>query len=190
MKIVENKVVTLSGLKKEDYYVALSATSKYLTKIGVKEINGMDAHDFAIEALIQSARWGGRDFISRRAKLVIIDEIRDSTGSRRSQKSQEKHKPLKILNGQNGTIFEDFYIENNVDKEMEEIIESIKIPNDLKYIIYLKVFKKLTLKQIGFTVGMSESGVCTKLSDWKEKIKHAVKINMNDKERNHLIDKF
>ncbi len=187
MEIIENTILSLSDFKKEDYDTALSAVSKYLKRIGVKQIDGMEAHDFAVEAIMQSARWGGRDFIRRRAKLVVIEKIRDSTGSRRTINAQKKCRKAQVLNG---LSFESFYLENNIDKEVEELLESLEIPEDLKHIIYLRVFKNMTLKQIGFATGVSESGICGRIKKWKEKLKEAVKIKMNDKGRNHLLEKI
>jgi len=187
MEIIENTILNLSDFKKEDYDTALSAVSKYLKRIGVKQIDGMEAHDFAVEAIMQSARWGGREFIRRRAKLVVIEKIRDSTGSRRTINAQKKWRKAQVLNG---LSFESFYLENNIDKEVEELLESLEIPEDLKHIIYLRVFKNMTLKQIGFATGVSESGICGRIKKWKEKLKEAVKIKMNDKGRNHLLEKI
>lgn len=173
MKIIENKDINLSSLSQSDYKLALNSAKKYLTKINMLSIDGMEAHDFAVEALIQSQRWGGKKFIARRTKLIIIEKIRSTIGSRK------KNKNPKQINLEKWDM--PLYL-NCDEKDIDELINSMEIPEEIKTMINLRIKKGLNLRQIGKFMDMPNSTVSHQFKLWGVNIKNIIE-ERNKKDR-------
>ena len=80
------------AIGKTDYLQALRFAKFYVKKFGTEIIDGKDAHDFAIDALMQES-----DFKKVVIKRRIIDAVRREWGdSRRAKGSRGKRKPTKL----------------------------------------------------------------------------------------------
>lgn len=154
-----------------DYKLALSVATRKLISLNRHSIAGMDAHDFAVESIMLCHRWGGKSMIPFRAQKLIIDKLREETGIRRKHniKCSEMHENL-------CTAKKDFEFQ-----ELEDILIAMPVPDKLKYIIRLRVYRGMTYSQISRILEISESGVSSYVASWSRVICYfCVKMGKKD----------
>lgn len=152
----------------EDYEVALRAARQELCRLHVFSIGGMEAHDFAVEAVMASMRWGGSKWVARRAKLIVLDKLRTETGIRRVPSSRGQHIQCDYL---------DSYSKKEIDhsnKDLEELLDSSSLPTRLKDIVRMKINLGLKDKQVAERLGIRASSLSQYLSEWSEHVKDFV----------------
>lgn len=145
---------------KSDYSLALNVASRELFRLRRHSIQGMEAHDFAVESIMLCHRWGGKKLIPFRTKRLILDKLRSETGLRRK-------------NHINFIQSDEFNVaskpeESNTD--FEEMLALIKVPSQMKSIIKMRVYNKMSFSEIGKILSMSSSGISTYVGCWSNTI--------------------
>lgn len=156
----------------KDYNLALNAAKREMCRLHVWSIAGMEAHDFAVETLILSSRWGGRKYIARRAKLLVLEKFRDETGARLSS----KFKP-RMISSDHMNLFSQNKQESN-NKDFDELLEFVNLPDKLKNILRCKVHREMKNKDIASLLGIRESSVSQYIGDWSEIVANIVDKRM------------
>lgn len=145
---------------KSDYSLALNIASRELIRLRRQSIEGMEAHDFAVESIMLCHRWGGKKLIPFRTKRLILDKLRSETGLRR-----KNH--INFIQS-DGINIESKPEESNID--FEEMLALIKVPSQMKSIIKMRVYSRMSFSEIGKILSMSNSGLSTYVGYWSNTV--------------------
>lgn len=147
-----------------DYWVAFNAAKKQMNQMGIASVEAMEPHDFAIEAIMLSQRWGGRSYLARRAKLLVLEKFRKETGTKKG--SVKRHRNMSL-----GSLEVIQNVKESCSKsDVEEIMDALNIPDRLKNMIFLKACDGLSNKQVGEVLGMKETSVSEYFGRWSCKL--------------------
>ncbi len=141
---------------KSDYSLALSIASRELVRLRRQSIEGMEAHDFAVESIMLCHRWGGKKLIPFRTKRLILEKLRSETGLRR-----KNHVNFIQSDGLNIESKKEY---SNTD--FEEMLSLIKVPSQMKSIIKMRVYSGMSFTEISKILSMSTSGLSTYVGYW------------------------
>jgi hypothetical protein len=142
----------------KEYRLAVTVAKRKLISLSRHSINGMDAHDFAVEGIMLCQRWGGNKMIPYRITKLILDELRDETGIRRKNHIRETSFHSDISVKKRSFDFDEF----------EDMLSALQVPEKLKYIIRLRVYRGMTFSQISNLLDISESGISAYVAYWSK----------------------
>jgi hypothetical protein len=145
---------------KSDYSLALSIASRELIKLRRQSIEGMEAHDFAVESIMLCHRGGGKALIPFRTKRLILEKLRSETGLRR-----KNHINFIQSDGLNISSKKEYS-----NSDFEEMLSLIKVPSQMKSIIKMRVYSKMSFAEIGRVLSMSASGLSTYVGYWSSTV--------------------
>lgn len=152
----------IKDMSSRDYALAFNAAKREMCRLRVWSIAGMEAHDFAVEAMMLSSRWGGRKYLARRAKLLVLEKLRDETGARLSSGSKPR-----MLSCEHINLLANKRTETD-HGDFEELLEFVSLPDKLKNIIRCKVHRDMKNKDIASLLGVRESSVSQYIGDWSD----------------------
>ncbi len=174
----------LSTVTESDYKKSLAAVKRQMYLMRVSSIGCLDAHDIAIEAVMNAKKWGGMSFVPRRAKLLVIEKMRNHTGLRRSKSKGPQEVKMDRL---------DFFAKPHSDekRDLEELLHVLSIPEKLRNMVRMKVLQGMRNKEISAIMGVKESEISRFFGEWAHPVKEMLEnraakqgIRINAKIRN------
>jgi len=162
-----------SVICEKNYQVALGSARREMCRLKVFSVAGMEAHDFAIEAVLLSMKWGGSKYVARRAKLLVLEKFRHETGARRVSSSRRRVIQSDSMN------FEANPERDHSHKDFEELLEVIEIPDRLKDIVRRKVHHGMKNNTISRHYEIHESSLSQYIGDWSDVVIDIVSRRMS-----------
>jgi hypothetical protein len=161
----------LHPIGKDDYSKALAASKREMMRLRVFSIEGMEAHDFAVEAVLLSQRWGGSSFVSRRAKLLVLERFRFETGARLVSKNRPRLLQCDRFN------FAAKPEISHAHEDLEELLSTLSIPERMKDIIRCKVHMNMKNFEIAKRLELEPASISQYIGEWS----HAVTRMLNQR---------